>query len=65
MKKKTEQAKAAGPANVATAVVDELPEEPHIAKVMASFNEYFQSEHDKDPNRATEKLQFPERVLPS
>jgi hypothetical protein len=58
MKKKTEQAKAAGTANVATAVVDELPEGPHIAKVMASFNEYFRSEHDKDPNRATENYSF-------
>jgi len=42
MKEKQSKAAAAGAA-VADGVVEEIPEGPHIAKVMACFNEYFGS----------------------
>lgn len=47
---------AAGAA-AATAAL-EIPEGPHIAKVMACFNEYFRSEEDKNPTQATENYSY-------
>lgn len=43
MKEKQKRAESAGTASAAAAVVEQLPEGPHIAKVMACFNEYYGS----------------------
>ena len=42
----------------APAAAPAIPEGPHIAKVMACFNEYFRSEEDKNPTRATEDYSY-------
>ncbi len=45
-------------ANAGAAIIEELPEGPHIGRVMACFNEYFRSDEDKEPKRATEEYSF-------
>jgi hypothetical protein len=54
MKEKHKKAAAVGSASAAAAFVEELPEGPHIAKVMACFNEYFGS----GSTEATENYSF-------
>ena len=54
MKGKQNKAAAVGAAGAAAAGVEELPEGPHIAKVMACFNEYF----GPGSTRATENYSF-------
>ena len=54
MKEKQKKAAGAGTASAAAVVVEELPEGPHIAKVMACFNEYFGS----GSTEATENYSF-------
>ena len=54
MKENQKKAAAVGAASAAAAFVEELPEGPHIAKVMACFNEYFGS----GSTEATENYSF-------